>query len=319
MTSGDAFKLYNKPKARTSASKRKESRQYPGESSSDPSKKRARTEKPPTPVPSKEITPPPAPIDPTPPTSIDSTPLAPINPTPLDQSGKTQAEAVLNTAYNSANDKLKKLSSHRRSQEAFSNVSSMKVKQILSHSLNEILSGVLTLSIGWRHSEETSAKHAEEIKAIEGRLVEQLKAPEDRHAQLGEELRAAEEQSAKMGEELKQHNETLAKVTESKEKYREASVINFKEASKLQDELAISRKETTELEEQVKLLEETNASDFERFKDAAKLAIARLEEEETAQGSLEISLATGIEGIDEGADTTVDQQPQDPPATPAAS
>ncbi|XP_062114344.1 anther-specific proline-rich protein APG-like [Humulus lupulus] len=142
MTSGEAFDLYSKPKAKTSANRRKESRRYLGESSSDPSKKKAQTEDPPAPVPSKETTPPPAP-DPTPPAPFDPTPPAPINPMPPDQSGKTQGEVVLNTAYNLTNDKLKKLSRHRRNQEAFSNV-----------------------------SEEMSAKHAEEIKAIEGRLVE---------------------------------------------------------------------------------------------------------------------------------------------------
>ncbi|XP_062089291.1 uncharacterized protein LOC133795853 [Humulus lupulus] len=241
MNFGEAFNLYSNPKAKTPASRRKESKRYPGESSSDPSKKRARTEDPPTHVPSKESTLPPAPVDPTPPDPFDPIPPALVNPTPPDQSRKTQAEAVLNTAYNSTNDKLKKLSRHQ--------------------------CRVLTLSTGWRCSEETSAKHAEEIKAVKGRLAEQLKAVEDRHAQLGEELRVVEERNAKLGEELKQHKEALAKVTESKAKYKEASVINFKEASKIQDELAISKKETAELEERVKLLEETNAGDLERFKE----------------------------------------------------
>ncbi|XP_062114162.1 uncharacterized protein LOC133825200 [Humulus lupulus] len=301
MTSEEAFDLYRKPKGKTFASRRKESRRHPGESSSVPSKKRAKTEDPPTPVPSRETTPPPAPVNPTPSAPVDLTPPASVNPTPPDQSGKAQAKAVLNTAYNSANDKLKKLSKHRYSQEAFRNVSSMKVEQSLSRSLNERLSGVLTLSTSWPCSEETSAKHAKEIKVVEGRLAEQVKAAD--------------------GEELKQHKEALAKVTEAKERYKDSSVLNFKEASKLQDELAIRRKETAELEERVKLLEETNASDLERMKQA-ELAkcVARLEEEETAQGSPEISLATGIEGMDEGADTTIDQQPQqDPPSAAAAS
>ena len=103
-------------------------------------------------------------------------------------------------------------------------------------------------------------------------------------------------------------------------------MINFKEASKLQDELAISRKETAELEERVKLLEETNACNLERFKGAMFDCFymfwksnpeanfdylpeekARLEDEEKAQGSPEISLPISIEGVDEDAGTSVDQ------------
>ncbi|XP_062100508.1 extensin-like [Humulus lupulus] len=84
MNSREAFDRYSKPKAKTSASKRKESRQHPGESSSDPSKKRARTKGPPTPVHSKETTPSPAPVNLTPPAPVDPTPPALVNPTPPD-------------------------------------------------------------------------------------------------------------------------------------------------------------------------------------------------------------------------------------------
>ncbi|XP_062119177.1 uncharacterized protein LOC133832918 [Humulus lupulus] len=103
------------------------------------------------------------------------------------------------------------------------------------------ITGVLTMSTGWRRSEEIVAKHAEEIKIVEERLTEQLKAVEAKHAEQlkeveakhAEQLRAAEEKATKLGEELKQHQDALVKITEIKEKYREASVLNFKEASKL--------------------------------------------------------------------------------------
>ncbi|XP_062104263.1 extensin-like [Humulus lupulus] len=87
----DAFGLDSLPKATAPTSRKKESRRHPGESSSDPSKKRAQTEDPPTPVPSKETTPPPALIDQTPPLApIDPTPPpTPIDQTPPDQSGNT--------------------------------------------------------------------------------------------------------------------------------------------------------------------------------------------------------------------------------------
>ncbi|XP_062094108.1 uncharacterized protein LOC133800164 [Humulus lupulus] len=321
MPTGEAFDLYSNPNAMAPTSRKKVSRWHPRESSSDPSKKKAQADNPPAPTPSRDMTPPPAPVDLTPP--------APRNPIPSAQSGKTQVEAIMNIAYNSATDRLKKLSRRQHSLEAFSNASTMK--------------GVLTMSTSFRHSEEMVAEHFEEIKTVEERLTEQLKVVEAKHA---EQLRAADEKIAKLGEELKQHQETLVKVTEAEEKYKEASVLNFKEASKLQDDLVISRKETTEQEERVKQLKKTNARDLERFKGAAfncfymlwksnpeakfdyfpehmkqaKLAkcITRLEEEEKTQGSLEISLATGIEGIEEDAKTTVDQQPQqDPPAAPA--
>ena len=198
-----------------------------------------------------------------------------------------------------------------------------------------------------------AAEYAKETKVVEERLAEQLKVVEAKHAEQvkateeknAEQLRAVEEKIAKLGEELKQHKETLVKVTESKERYKESSVLNYKEASKLQDELVISRKETAELEEPVKLLEETNAIDLERFTRVTfncfymfwknnceanfnylperikqfelTRCIDRLEEEEKAQASPEISLATDIDGIDEEVGDSIDQQiPQDPPAAP---
>ncbi|XP_062113945.1 uncharacterized protein LOC133824949 [Humulus lupulus] len=324
MPSDDAFDLYSLPKATAPASRKKESRRHPGESSSNPSKKRARIEDPPAPVPSKETTPPPAPVDQTlPPALVDQTPPpVPVDSTPPDKSGNTQGEAIMNIAFNSANDKLKKLSRHRRSREAINNTGSMTVDQIFSCGLNEVLSGVLTLSTGWRRSEVMAVEYDKESKAVEERLGEQLKVAEAKHV---EQLKAAEEKNA---EQLRAAEE---------------KITNW--ASKLQDELAIDRKETAELEERVKLLEETNASDLERFKGAtfnyfymfwknnlkanfdylpecmkqAELAkcIARLEEEAKVQASPEISLATGIDSIDEDAGTSIDQQPQqDPPAAP---
>ncbi|XP_062080152.1 predicted GPI-anchored protein 58 [Humulus lupulus] len=76
MPSGEAFDLYSNPNATAPASRR-----HPGESSSDPSKKRAWTEDPPAPTHSKDMTPPPAPVDLTPP--------APRNPRTPAQSGMT--------------------------------------------------------------------------------------------------------------------------------------------------------------------------------------------------------------------------------------
>ncbi|XP_062089514.1 uncharacterized protein LOC133796049 [Humulus lupulus] len=81
MPSNDAFDLYSQPKTTAPASRKKGSKRHPGESSSDPSKKRVMTKDPPTPIPSKETTHPPAPVDQTP-------PPASVDPTPPDQQEK---------------------------------------------------------------------------------------------------------------------------------------------------------------------------------------------------------------------------------------
>ncbi|XP_062074977.1 uncharacterized protein LOC133778984 [Humulus lupulus] len=210
------------------------------------------------------------------------------------------------------------------------------------------------MSAGWRRSRALIAQY-------EKRLSEKLKASEDKHAtelkmakeKYTEQLKAAEkknvellEQKAKLAEDLKQHQAALTKAIEIKEKSKEASLLNFKEASKLQDDLVISRKEIEGLEERIKELEETNASNLERYKGATfkclymfwknnrgadfsylsermrqseiNRCLARLEEEERTKvpASPEISLATSIDGVDKEIGASVDQQiPQDPPAS----
>ncbi|XP_062089309.1 uncharacterized protein LOC133795868 [Humulus lupulus] len=192
-------------------------------------------------------------------------------------------------------------------------------------------------------------RHAEELRTAEAKYNKQLEVAKVKYS---EQLEAAEkknsillEEKTTLAEELKQHQETLAKVIEMKEKYKESSKLNYQEASKLQDDLVISRKETEGLEERVKELEEINASNFERYKGATfncfypfwkhnrevdfsylserlrqspiNKYLARFEEEERAEvpASPEISLATGIDGVEEEIGASVDQQtPQDPPA-----
>ncbi|XP_062089150.1 proline-rich receptor-like protein kinase PERK8 [Humulus lupulus] len=73
-----AFDLYTNP-----ACNKKSSRRRPGEGCSDPSAKRARTEDPPAPTPTKETTPPPTPVNQNPPAPVDQTPpAAPADITP---------------------------------------------------------------------------------------------------------------------------------------------------------------------------------------------------------------------------------------------
>ncbi|XP_062103453.1 uncharacterized protein LOC133814521 [Humulus lupulus] len=208
----------------------------------------------------------------------------------------------------------------------------------------------LTIGHSWHRNEETEARFDVEIKAVEARYAEEIKAGEAKHveqakavkARVAEELKATEARVVDLIEELRRCQESVVKITAVKEKFKEASEINFKEASKLQDDLVISRKETVELEERTKLLEETNARNLEKFKGATfnsfylfwknnpeanfdylpeqvkKVKIAkcatRLVEEQKAQESPEISLATGTKAVEDDVGTTVDQQSQmDPP------
>ncbi|XP_062100536.1 uncharacterized protein LOC133806453 [Humulus lupulus] len=275
MPSGEAFDLYADDDA--PLSKKRASRRHPGEGSSDPARKKARAEDPPTPH-----------VAPTP--SMNMTPLPPPrNNLPPEQARKPSTNDLLSVA-NATQERIQRLSW----------VSSQW--------------GMATAEL------RRKAKFAEEVKAVEARYAEKLKA--------------AEEKSAKLGEELKNHQEALVKITEAKEKYKEASALNFKEASKLQDDLVISRKETDEQEERANWLEEANARNLEKYKGAAfkcfylfwksnprdnfdylpehmkqaELAkcAARLEEEKKVQESPEISLATNIEGAEEDAETTID-------------
>ncbi|XP_062096066.1 uncharacterized protein LOC133801846 [Humulus lupulus] len=181
--------------------------------------------------------------------------------------------------------------------------------------------------------------HAEELKTTEAKYTEQLKGVEKTNTKLLE-------QKAKLAEELDQFKDALTKAIGEKEKYKEASVLNFREDTKLQDDLVIRRKEIEGLEERIKELEETNASNLERYKGAIfkcfyafwnhnreadfsylsermrqyeiNRCLACLEEEERAKvpASPEISLATSIDGVEEEIGASFDQKtPQDPPAS----
>ncbi|XP_062075429.1 uncharacterized protein LOC133779487 [Humulus lupulus] len=316
MSSEDMFELYSVPAA--PSSKKKESRPHRGESSKNPPMKKAQTGDPPAAVPSKETTPPPSPLDQTsPPAPVDQNPPppAPADQTPPDQTG----DVLTNYVISSAKERMTKLSRHRCSREAIISTESME--------------GMLTMTASWHRS---------------GALITELKASEAKHAEESKMTlkKNAEllEQNTKLAEELKTFQVALTKDTVEKEKYEEASLLNFKEATKLQDDLVASKKETEGLEGRIKELEETNASNLERYKGATsncfyafwkhnreadfsylsermrrtkiKRCLALLEEEERAKvpASPEISLATGIDGVEEEVGAFVDQQtPQDPP------
>ncbi|XP_062104060.1 uncharacterized protein LOC133815219 [Humulus lupulus] len=124
--------------------------------------------------------------------------------------------------------------------------------------------GMLTMTAGWRctgtlvtKNKESDAKHNEEVKVLEGKNAELL----GKNTELLE-------QNSKLAAKLQQYQTTLTKANEDKEKFRECAKLNFQEAKQLETELIASRKETEELEGRVKELEETTASNLERYRGA---------------------------------------------------
>ncbi|XP_062080701.1 uncharacterized protein LOC133785488 [Humulus lupulus] len=240
------------------ASRKKSNRRKDGEGCNDPSVKRARTEDPPAPTPTKETTPPLGPTDQTPPEISKQNPPAAANPSATAQPEKTVVEEILSSACTSASERLKKLSIHRRCLETIDNALTMPLDQLLNRGLAKLLTDS-DRGTGWRYSKEMAGKQAEEIKAAEERLAKKHKAVEAKHA---EELQAAEAKIAKLEEDLKKKEDSIEKIITSKDKYKEASLINYREAHKLQTELEISCKEVANLEE-------ANKRNLEKYEGAA--------------------------------------------------
>ncbi|XP_062100620.1 uncharacterized protein LOC133806547 [Humulus lupulus] len=341
MSSEDVFEHYKA--AAASSGRKKDSKRTRGESSKTASKK-ARTEDPPATVPSNENTPPPSPLKQlasTPPVDQHSTPPTPVDqhPTPQDPTSRTHRtqpeDSLSSSVVSSARERIYKLSKHKRSKEAIDGTISMETDQILNRWLNEIVSvsyflmlnnlllifchrltlfillqGLLTMAAGWRHAGAMVSKTknfdtrlAEAKKALEGKNTDLLEKNDELTKQNGELLeKIAElskqnvvllEQKATLTDELLESQDALKKSNEDKEKFRKSARLNYQQSKQLELDLIASRQETEELE---------------------KCAIF-LEEEERAKvpASPEISLATGIDGVDNEAGAAVDQDaPQDP-------
>ncbi|XP_062089443.1 uncharacterized protein LOC133795976 [Humulus lupulus] len=288
----DMFDLYNAPDAL--ASKKKVSSSITG------SVAKSFIEDPPAAGPSKDTTPTPSPLEqPSPPAPVGWTPHPPA---PVDQ---TQPAAPAQTG-----------------------------DDLSSHALRWLCSGVIT-----EQSKASEQRHTEEIKVVEAKYKEQLEAAQKANA-------ALLEGKNKMAEEMKEKQAALDKALEAKVKYKDSHLINFREAKKLEVDLIESRQEFDKLEARIKDLEKANARNLERYKGTTSKCfydfwkhnqganfsylsermrqteiarcIARLEEEERAKtpASPEISLAIGIEGVDNEFEAAVDQEnPQDPPAS----
>ncbi|XP_062100911.1 uncharacterized protein LOC133806840 [Humulus lupulus] len=202
-----AFDLYAK-----SARKKKYSKHQLGEGISNPSSKKAQTKDPLAPPPTKETTPPPtpakeitlptpvnqdppAPVEQTPPAVLaDLTPPASTDQTPAGRREEASREDLTSVVLNSAKDRLTKIIKHHCSREAIQETGSMAVDQVFNHAQNEVLSGVLTMSSGWRSSRTLAAqfekKFSDQLGIAKAQHAEQLKMTEAKHA---EKLKEVEE------------------------------------------------------------------------------------------------------------------------------
>ncbi|XP_062080428.1 uncharacterized protein LOC133785190 [Humulus lupulus] len=153
----------------------------------------------------------------------------------------------------------------------------------------------------------------EQAKSLEQRHADELKASKVKYA---EQLAAVLEEKNKLDEKLREKKKSLHKAIEQRDQFKESNRVNYRAAKQLEEDLAASRQENTTLEGQIEELEKANASNLKRNAELTRCA-ARLAEEERARipASLEISLATGMDGADNEAADVVDQSPpQDPPA-----
>ncbi|XP_062100982.1 uncharacterized protein LOC133806901 [Humulus lupulus] len=128
-------------------------------------------------------------------------------------------------------------------------------------------------------------------------------------------LEAVLEEKNKLAAELREKQTALDEAVEQRDQFKDSTRINYRKAKKLEQELAASRQETTTLEGRIEKLEQANASNVERYKNAmskclydfwkhkqgadfsylpdrarhAKIAhcVARLAEEERARARLE--------------------------------
>ncbi|XP_062099927.1 uncharacterized protein LOC133805789 [Humulus lupulus] len=179
-------------------------------------------------------------------------------------------------------------------------------------------------------------KLAEATKALEGKNVDLLEKNNEltkhkdelleKSGELSKQNEALLQEKSTLTEELLESWDALKKSIEDKEKFRLSAKLNYQRSKQLELDLAASRQKTEELEKHVKELEELEAKNLDKYKEATHLCsykfwkhnrkadfsylsdrlrqtlmsqcAIRLEEEERAKvpASPEISLATRIDG-----------------------
>ena len=122
---------------------------------------------------------------------------------------------------------------------------------------------------------------AKAMKALEGKnadllkkntkLANQNKELLEKNVELTKLNDGLLEQKATLTEDLLKNWVALNKAKEDKEKFRESAKLNYQQSKQLELDLIASRKETKELEGRVKELEETNAKNLEKYKEATHL------------------------------------------------
>ncbi|XP_062075129.1 DUF21 domain-containing protein At4g14230-like [Humulus lupulus] len=195
----------------------------------------------------------------------------------------------------------------------------------LVHIMSELEKmGLLTMTASWRRARAmvSRAKNfdtrlAKVKKALEGKNIELLEKNNEITKQNGEFLEKNTElpklkeelleQKSTLNEELLQVRDGLKKSNEDKEKFKESAKLNYQQAAQLKLDLIASMQKTEELEKR-----HNREANFNYLSECLRQTLMsqcaiRLEEEERAKvpASPEISLATGIDGADNEADTAV--------------
>ncbi|XP_062088782.1 uncharacterized protein LOC133795346 [Humulus lupulus] len=231
MDSKDVFEHYKA--AAASYGQKKNNKRARKESSKTASKK-ARTDDPPTTAPSKENSPPPFPFEqPTSTPSVEQTsnPATPIDQqpspkAPSSQTLRTQPEgSLLSIVVSSARERIYKLSKHKHSQAAITETTSMEIDQVINRGLNEIASGLLTITPGWRRAgalvsrdRNFDARLAEAKKALKAKndeLTKQNGGLLGEKTELSKQKEELLEQKATLTEELLETQNALKKSNEA--------------------------------------------------------------------------------------------------------
>ncbi|XP_062074877.1 uncharacterized protein LOC133778874 [Humulus lupulus] len=264
MDSEDVFEHYRI--AAAFSGKKKNSKRARGESSNTASKK-ARTDDPPATAPSKESSPPPSPLEQpalTPSVDQTSNPTTPVDQqpspkAPSSQTLRTQPEGSLpSIVVCSAMERIYKLSKHKHSQAAITETTSMETDQVINRGLNEIVSGLLTITAGWRRAgalvsrvRNFDTRLAEAKKALEAKnneLTKQIGELLEEKMELSKQKEELLEQKATLTEELLETRNALKKSNEAREKFRESATLNYQQAVQLKLDLIASRQEAEKLE-----------------------------------------------------------------------
>ncbi|XP_062115764.1 uncharacterized protein LOC133829934 [Humulus lupulus] len=319
MASEDMFDMYSAPEAPTS-------RRHHGECSKAPPAKKTRTADPSIDGPSTNAAPPHSPLE-------QQNPPVPVGPTPSPPAPADQTQPaapaptggdISSRALRSAKDRMAKILRPEHCREAMAGTDDGRRPDI-----NPCTKRARKSNADCYCRPAPLGSYHREIQGVRATKT---------NATLLDEKN-------KLAEELRKKQTALDKAVESRDQYKESNLINYCESKKLEADLIASRQEADKLEARADELEKANASNLERYKGTTTKCfyeflkhnqgagfsylpkrmrhteiarcVARFAEEEKVKipALPEISLATGVEGVDdEAADAVNQENPQDPPA-----